>query len=152
MGEKGIRIGSIILYPELDFYSRRRIGCRQFVWLIISARVHSQMLVAVHSCPVVIRRYRCKAQRHPPSCPINPSFLFSPARVSAFVSAIIAIQVNAAQHILTKTLLKEGFETKLIATEVSCSVRAVQIIHLKIDSSPKCRPPKNKPRRSSWLY
>jgi len=33
------------------------------------------------------------------------------------VSAIMAPQLNAAQHILIKTLLNEGFGTKLIATE-----------------------------------
>jgi hypothetical protein len=43
----------------------------------------------------------------------------------------MAPQLNAAQHILIKNLLKEGFETKLIASEVSCSVRAVQRIRLK---------------------
>jgi hypothetical protein len=43
----------------------------------------------------------------------------------------MAPQLNAAQHILIKTLLKEGFETKLIATEASYSVRAVQRIRLK---------------------
>jgi hypothetical protein len=40
----------------------------------------------------------------------------------------MAPQLDAAQHILIKTLLKEGFETKLIASEASCSVRAVQRI------------------------
>jgi hypothetical protein len=43
----------------------------------------------------------------------------------------MAPQLDAAQHILIKTLLKEGFETKLIASEASCSVRAVQRIHRK---------------------
>jgi hypothetical protein len=43
----------------------------------------------------------------------------------------MAPQLNAAQHILIKALLKEGFETKLIATEASCSVHAVQRIRLK---------------------
>jgi len=38
---------------------------------------------------------------------------------------IMAPQLDAAQHILIKTLLKEGFETKLIASEALCSVRAV---------------------------
>jgi len=39
--------------------------------------------------------------------------------------------MNAAQHILINALLKEGFDTNLIATEASCSVRAVQRIRLK---------------------
>jgi hypothetical protein len=34
-------------------------------------------------------------------------------------------QLSAAQHIFIKSLLKEGFENKLIASEASCSVRAV---------------------------
>jgi hypothetical protein len=47
----------------------------------------------------------------------------------------MAPQLNAAQHILIKTLLKEGFEIKRIATEASYSVRAVQRIHLKRQQS-----------------
>jgi hypothetical protein len=39
-----------------------------------------------------------------------------------------APQLDAAQNLLIETLLKGGFETKLIASEASCSVRAV---HLK---------------------
>jgi hypothetical protein len=42
----------------------------------------------------------------------------------------MAPPLNAAQHILIETLLKEGFETKLIASEASCSMRAVQRIRL----------------------
>jgi hypothetical protein len=71
----------------------------------------------------------------PPSCPINASFLLSLRQSQRFVSAIMAPQLNAAQHILIKTLLKERFETKLIATEASCSVRAVQRIRLKRQQS-----------------
>jgi hypothetical protein len=37
----------------------------------------------------------------------------------------MAPQLDAAQHILVKTLLNNGFENKLIASEASCSVRAV---------------------------
>jgi hypothetical protein len=37
----------------------------------------------------------------------------------------MAPQLDAAQYILIETLLKEGFETKLIALEASSSVRAV---------------------------
>ena len=43
----------------------------------------------------------------------------------------MAPQLDAAQHILIETLLKEGVDTKLIASEASCSVRAVQRIRLK---------------------
>ena len=62
----------------------------------------------------------------------HPSSFPNATRVSAFVSAtIMAPQLDAAQHILIKTLLKEGFETKPIASEASCSVRAVQRIRPK---------------------
>jgi transposase len=65
-----------------------------------------------------------------------PSFpLFHPSEGTAFVSAIMAPQLNAAQHILINTLLKEGFETKLIASETSCSAHAVQRIRLKRQQS-----------------
>jgi hypothetical protein len=43
----------------------------------------------------------------------------------------MAPQLDAAQHILIKTLLKVGFETKLIALKAPCTVRAVQRIRLK---------------------
>jgi hypothetical protein len=43
----------------------------------------------------------------------------------------MAPQLDAAQHVLIKSLLKEKFETKLIALEASCSVRAVQRIRLQ---------------------
>jgi hypothetical protein len=44
-----------------------------------------------------------------------------------------------AEHILVKALLKEGFETKLIASVALCSVRAVQRIRLKRQQL-KCAP------------
>jgi len=40
----------------------------------------------------------------------------------------MALQLDAAQHILIKTLLKEGFETKLIALEASCSLGTTFLI------------------------
>jgi hypothetical protein len=40
-------------------------------------------------------------------------------------------QLDAAKHILIKTLLKEKFKTKLTASIALCSVRAVQRIRLK---------------------
>jgi hypothetical protein len=97
----------------------------------------------VHPCPVVPQvplltaEGRIGGLPHYPAAspPILPSSFSNPARVSAFVSAIMAPQLDAAQHILIKTLLKEGFETKLIATEASCSVRAVQRIRLKRQQS-----------------
>ena len=55
------------------------------------------------------------------------------------MSAIIAPQLNATQHILIKSLLKQGFENKLIASEASCSVRAVQRIRLKQFEIPTLR-------------
>jgi hypothetical protein len=60
-------------------------------------------------------------------------FLFSnPPESAAFVSATtMAPQLDAAQHILIETLLNKGFETKLIASEASCNVRAVQRIRRK---------------------
>ncbi len=48
-----------------------------------------------------------------------------------FLSINMPPQLNAIQHILINALLKEGFDTKLIATEASCSVRAVQRIRSK---------------------
>ena len=39
--------------------------------------------------------------------------------------------MDTAQHLLIKTLLIRGFETKLIASAASCSVRTVQKIRLK---------------------
>lgn len=43
----------------------------------------------------------------------------------------MAPQLDATKHILIKALLKEGFQTKLIAPVALCSVRAVQRIRLK---------------------
>jgi hypothetical protein len=43
----------------------------------------------------------------------------------------MAPQLDAAQYILIKTLLEQGFETKLTASEALCSVRAVQRFRLQ---------------------
>jgi transposase len=43
----------------------------------------------------------------------------------------MAPQLDAAKHILIKTLLKEEFKPKLIASVALCSIRAVQRIRLK---------------------
>jgi hypothetical protein len=55
-------------------------------------------------------------------------FLFSnPPESAAFVSSTtMAPQLDVAQHIIIETLLKEGFETKLIASEASCNIRAIR--------------------------
>ena len=71
------------------------------------SKVHFLRLVAVHPCPVVLQRYLLTAERsggsrgeigglpqHP--APL-PSSFSNPARVSAFVSAIMAPQLNAIQ-------------------------------------------------------
>ena len=39
--------------------------------------------------------------------------------------------MDASQHILIETLLKEGFENKLISSEASCNVRVIQRDSLK---------------------
>lgn len=46
-------------------------------------------------------------------------------------STIMAPPLDDAQHILIETLLKQGFENKLIASKAKCSERAVQRIHRK---------------------
>ena len=43
----------------------------------------------------------------------------------------MAPYIDAAQHLLIKTVLIRGFENKLIASAASCSVRTVQKIRLK---------------------
>jgi transposase len=53
------------------------------------------------------------------------------AKVGAFVPAAMAPQLDAAQRILIKTLLSQGFETQLIASKASCTVRTVQRIRLE---------------------
>jgi hypothetical protein len=67
-----------------------------------------------------------------------------------FLSANMPPQLNVAQHILINTLLKEGFDTQLIATEALCSVRAVQRIRLKrqLSEMPNPRRTKTVGRRS----
>ncbi len=47
----------------------------------------------------------------------------------------MAPQLDAAQRILIKTLLAQGFETRLIASKASCTVRAVQRIRLERQQS-----------------
>jgi hypothetical protein len=59
---------------------------------------------------------------------VTSSFFFfsNPPESAAFVlTTTIAPQLDAAQHILIKTLLNKGVENELIASEALCSVRAV---------------------------
>ena len=80
-------------------------------------------------------------------------FLFSNLLESAaFVSSTtMAPQLDAAQHILIETLLKEEFETKLIALKASCSVRAVQRIRLKRQQFEMPTPRTNRVGRRSCI-
>jgi hypothetical protein len=84
------------------------------------------------ACVACTGRYLKKAE-----LAMTPHFFFLPLfstlpESALFVSStIMAPPLNAAQHILIKTLLKEGFGTELIATKASCSIRAVQRIHRK---------------------
>jgi hypothetical protein len=80
-----------------------------------------------------------------------PSSFSNPARVSVVSALIMAPQLDAAQHILIKILLKEGFETKLIALEASCSVRAVQRIRLKRQQFEMPTPRTNRVGRCSCI-
>jgi transposase len=47
----------------------------------------------------------------------------------------MAPQLDAAQRVLIKTLLTEGFQTRIIASKALCSVRAVQRIRLETEQS-----------------
>jgi hypothetical protein len=87
-----------------------------------------------------------------------PSFLYFPPcqsrrfRVSAFVSATtMTPQPDAARYILIKALLKEGFETKLIASEALCSVSAVQRIRPKRQQFEMPTPRTNRVGRRSCI-
>jgi len=78
--------------------------------------------------------------------------LFQPTRVSRFrVSHNMPPQLDAAKHILIETLLKQGFENKLIASEASCSVRAVQRIRLKRQQFEMPTPRTNRVGRRSCI-
>ena len=59
--------------------------------------------------------------------------------------------ISHAEHILIKSLLKEGFENKLIASEASCSVRAVQRIRLKRQRFQMLSPRTNRVGRRSCI-
>ena len=47
----------------------------------------------------------------------------------------MAPQLDTAQRILIRTLLTKGFETSLIASKASCTVRVVQRIRLERQQS-----------------
>ena len=96
-------------------------------------RLRGQLVACVAWQLHVIGRY-CKGGRigglsqDLPSYPSSSSS--NPTKVSALMSAMIMpLQLDAVQHILIKRLLREGFETKLIASEALCTVRAVQRIY-----------------------
>jgi hypothetical protein len=57
----------------------------------------------------------------------------------------MAPQLNAAQQILIKSLLKQGFENKLIASEASCSVQRARRLE-NPSKAVRNAHPKNKPR------
>jgi hypothetical protein len=70
------------------------------------------------------------SQNEANSCFLLP--LFQPARVSRFrVSHDHGTATRCCTAYFHRNFTKEGFETKLIASEASCSVRAVQRIHLQ---------------------
>ncbi len=92
--------------------------------------------MAVHPCPGCTWTYpSLPLQKQNWLATVSTIFLrhSSPALLSChpILSANMAPQLNAAQHVLINALLKERFETKLIATKASCTVRAVQRIRLK---------------------
>ena len=80
------------------------------------------------------------------------SFLSNPPESAVFGSATtMAPPLDDATHILIETLLKQGFENKLIASEASCSVRAVQRIRLKRQQSEMPTPRTNRVGRRSYI-
>lgn len=60
-------------------------------------------------------------------------------------------QLDAATHILIESLLKEEFETKLIALEASCSVRIAQRERRKRHQSEMPTPRTNRAGRRSCI-
>jgi transposase len=65
-------------------------------------------------------------------------------------SIIMAPPLDDAQHILIETLLKQGFENKLIASKAKCSERAVQRIRRK-RQQPEMPTPRTKRGRRSCI-
>jgi hypothetical protein len=63
----------------------------------------------------------------------------------------MAPQLDTTQHILIQGLLKDEFETKLIASEASCSVHAVQRICLKRQQLEMPTPRTNRVGRRSCI-
>ena len=110
------------------------------------------MLVAVRRSLIVPRGNRLSS-----SVLSTPShhFLSSvshPARISWFMSAtIMAPHLDAAQHLLIKTLLMRGYEPNLIASEASCSVRAVQRIRLRTQQFEMFTPRANRVRHRGHI-
>jgi hypothetical protein len=60
----------------------------------------------------------------------------------------MAPQLDAAQHILIEALLKEGFETKLIASEASCSVQRAR----RLENPSKETAVRNAHPKRMWGY
>jgi transposase len=80
---------------------------------------------------------------------ISSPIYFPPARVSVS-STIMAPPLDAATHILIETLLTQGFENKLIASNAKCSKRAVQKIRRK-RRQPEMLTPRTKRGRRSCI-
>jgi hypothetical protein len=78
----------------------------------------------MHRQPVIlqgIRQYYLRSFAplfFPPFSPLSTSLEF-------MLATIMAPYLNATQHLLIKTLLIRGIETKLIALEASFGVRAI---------------------------
>jgi hypothetical protein len=80
------------------------------------------------------------------------SSFFQPTKVSVFVSSTtMPPQLDAATHVLIESLLKEEFETKLIALEASCSLRTAQRERRKRNQSEMPTPRTNRAGRYSYI-
>jgi hypothetical protein len=89
--------------------------------------------LAVPPPPLLTRLKRALARSALP-CPSFSSSILT--RFGAFLSVTaMAPQLDTAQRILIKTLLAQGFETRLIASKTSCTVRTVQRIRLERQQS-----------------
>jgi hypothetical protein len=78
--------------------------------------------------PLVTYRYRGSHAKYRSRIGGHHFFLpFQLAKVSVFVSSTaMPPQLDAERHILIESLLKQGFENKLIASKALCSIRTVQ--------------------------
>ena len=96
------------------------------------SEVHFLTLVAVLHWVVVLQG-TCRYSLPIVIChPLTLSSFSRPSGVSGFMSVtIMAAHLDAAQHLLIKTLLIRGLKTKLVASKAVYSVYAVQRIRLK---------------------